>query len=222
MSKELDDSYQRLLDGNKLFVERQLASDPQFFEKLASTQAPQYLWIGCSDSRVPASQITNTQPGSVFVHRNIANVVVHTDMNVLSVLEYAVTVLKVQHVIVCGHYGCGGIKAAMSGHQYGVIDNWLCNIKDVYRMHEDALNVFRDPRVRERRLTELNVIEQVLNVCKTSTIQRAWQERDQPEVHGWVYDVSNGVINDLGVTVGDPSELDRIYHFSQEPHADRP
>lgn len=204
--------YQKLLQGNKDWVAKKLKEDPEFFHDLAKGQRPGVLWIGCSDSRVPANEITGTKSGEVFVHRNIANMVVHTDTNVLSVLDFAVNILEVQHVIVCGHYGCGGIRAAMSNKHYGgVIDNWLRNIKDVYRLHNKELDDIKDLNVRDRRLTELNIIEQVYNLCKTSIIQSAWENHKRPHVHGWVYDVSNGLIQDLNVTVRDDSDMHNIY-----------
>ncbi len=208
-----DDTYRKLLEGNRQFVKRVSEQDPEFFERLAAAQSPKVLWIGCSDSRVPANQITSTVPGEIFTHRNVANMVVHTDMNCLSVMEYAVNVLKVEHVIVCGHYGCGGVLAAMGQDHYGVIDNWLRNIKDVYRLHKDELDAIEDEGQRGRRFVELNVIEQVFNVCKTSTIQKAWQDENRPWVHGWVYDLSNGIIKDLDVNIANHQDLVDIYKF---------
>lgn len=204
--------YQKLLQGNKDWVEKKLKENPDFFNNLAKGQRPGVLWIGCSDSRVPANEITGTKSGEVFVHRNIANMVVHTDTNMLSVLDFAVNILEVQHVIVCGHYGCGGIQAAMSNKHYGgVIDNWLRNIKDIYRLHNKELDGLKDTDTRDRRLTELNIIEQVYNLCKTSIVQSSWGKHRRPQVHGWVYDVSNGLIKDLNVTVRDDSEMHNIY-----------
>lgn len=208
----MENLYQKLLQGNKDWVARKLKEDPSFFKDLAKGQQPGVLWIGCSDSRVPANEITGTKPGEVFVHRNIANVVDHTDANLLSVLDYSVSILDVKHVIVCGHYGCGGIRAAMGNKLYGgMIDNWLRNIKDVYRLHQKELDAITDLDQRDRRFTELNIIEQVYNLCKTSTIQSAWEKNKRPHVHGWVYDVANGIIKDLGVTVRDDSEMHTIY-----------
>ena len=209
----MEELYKKLLEGNRDWVAKKLSEDPKFFEKLANGQSPPLLWIGCSDSRVPANEIINAKPGEVFVHRNIANMVVHADMNMLSVLDFAVQLLKVKHVIVCGHYGCGGILAAMSNKQYGFIDNWLRNIKDVYRLHQKELDGISDEKLRSNRLVELNVIEQVLNVCKTSTIQNAWNERNFPHIHGWVYDVGNGVIKDLEVSVKNNKDMSEIYRF---------
>ena len=204
--------YQKLLQGNKDWVAKKLKENPDFFNDLAKGQQPGVLWIGCSDSRVPANEITGTKSGEVFVHRNIANMVVHTDTNMLSVLDFAVNILEVQHVIVCGHYGCGGIQAAMSNKQIGgVIDNWLRNIKDVYRLHNKELDGIADADKRGRRLTELNIVEQVYNLCKTSIIQKSWEKHKRPHVHGWVYDVSNGLIKDLNVTLRDDSEMHGIY-----------
>ena len=204
--------YNELLKGNREWVSRKLKEDPDFFKKLSKGQQPPVLWIGCSDSRVPANEITNTQPGEVFVHRNIANMVIHTDSNLLSVLDFSVTILQVKHVIVCGHYNCGGIDAALSNKHFGgMIDNWLSNIKDVYRLHQKELDGIAAHEQRNRRLTEWNIIEQVHNLCKTSIIQNAWEKFHRPHVHGWVYDVNNGLIKDLGVTVRDDSEMDNIY-----------
>lgn len=208
-----DQTYKDLLAGNIRFVEESKSQDPKFFERLAKTQTPKVLWIGCADSRVPANQITSTSPGEVFVHRNIANVVVHTDMNCLSVIEYAVNVLQVEHVIVCGHYGCGGVKASMDNCQYGNIDNWLRHIKDVYRLHLDELESVSDPEERFRLLVELNVREQVYNVCKTSIIQDSWRKRQLPHVHGWVYDIANGYIKDINVNIKNPDDLGEVYRL---------
>jgi carbonic anhydrase len=187
--------------------------DPEFFTKLAQGQSPEVLWIGCSDSRVPANEVTGTQPGEVFVHRNIANVCVHSDMNMLSVLDYAVNVLKVKHVIVAGHYGCGGVAAALSNKQFGIIDNWLRHIKDVYRLHANELDRITDDKAKVNRLVELNVTEQVYNLCKTSIIQNAWMNRTDLEVHGWVIDISSGLIKDLGVSSSNSHNLGYVYEF---------
>lgn len=208
-----DSTYKKLLEGNQRFVELSTMHNPNFFKELAKAQSPKVLWIGCADSRVPANQITGTLPGEVFVHRNIANVVVHTDMNCLSVLEYAVNVLKVEHVIVCGHYGCGGVAAAISGNRHGMIDNWLCHIKDVHRLHSDELSKIKDDEQRLRRMVELNVIEQVNNVCKTSIIQESWHARKLPQIHGWVYDLSNGFVKDLNVNIKGVEDLASVYQF---------
>lgn len=189
--------------------------DPNYFLDLAKGQTPEYLWIGCSDSRVPANEITGTKPGEMFVHRNIANMVIHNDLNLLSVLAYAVDVLKVKHVIVCGHYGCGGVEAAMGNKQFGLIDNWLRNIKEVYRTHTEELDAIEDRKERLRRFVELNVVEQVLDLGKTTIVQNAWQ-RDQPlHIHGWVYDIADGVVKDLGVTFRDANEIPEVFRFNE-------
>ena len=187
-------SYQKLLSDNKSWAKEQEKSDPGFFARLQKLQSPEFLWIGCSDSRVPADKITGTQPGEIFVHRNIANLVVNTDINLLSVLQYAVEVLKVQHVIVCGHYGCGGIKAAMNQHHYGIINHWLKNIKDIYRLHRKEVDGLATEEERVNRLTEINVKEQVFNLAKTSIIQSAWKHEQRPQLHGWVYGLNDGII----------------------------
>ncbi|MBT1701866.1 carbonic anhydrase [Chryseosolibacter indicus] len=209
------DMYKSLLEGNKRWVKEKLKEDSQFFERLAKGQSPQVLWIGCSDSRVPANEITNTQPGDIFVHRNIANMVVHSDMNMLSVLDYAVNVLKVKHVIVCGHYGCGGVKAAMGHGQYGLVDNWLRHIKDVYRLHTEELDAIEDETERFNRFVELNVIEQVFDLTKTSIIQNAWANRNEPKVHAWVYNLKTGIIKDLNESFDNQGKLPPI--FRMEP-----
>jgi carbonic anhydrase len=193
-------TYEGLLRGNKDWVAATLAEDPTYFDRLSAGQKPPVLWIGCSDSRVPANQITNTNPGDIFVHRNIANVVVHTDMNMLSVLDYAVNVLEVEHVIVCGHYGCGGVQAAMGNKQVGIIDNWLRNIKDSYRLHSYELDLISNQKKRFDRLVELNVIEGVFNLTKTSIVQNRWANGKTLGVHGWVYSLETGLIKDLEVT----------------------
>ncbi|WEA03467.1 carbonate dehydratase [Mucilaginibacter sp. SJ] len=206
-------TYEGLLEGNKKFIEGALAEDPQYFDKLANGQKPPILWIGCADSRVPANQITNTAPGEIFVHRNIANMVVHSDMNMLSVLDYAVNVLKVKHVIVTGHYGCGGVNAAMGNTQFGLIDNWLRHIKDVYRLHADELDAIADETERSNRLVELNVIENVNNLCKTSIVQNAWKNGQELAVHGWVYSLSTGLINDMKVSTSSNENMDAVFKF---------
>ena len=206
-------TYEGLLEGNKKFIEGALAEDPQYFDKLANGQKPPVLWIGCADSRVPANQITNTAPGEIFVHRNIANMVIHSDMNMLSVLDYAVNVLKVKHVIVTGHYGCGGVNAAMSNNQFGLIDNWLRHIKDVYRLHADELDAITDETERSNRLVELNVIENVNNLCKTSIVQNAWKNGQELSVHGWVYSLSTGLINDMKVSTSSNENMDAVFKF---------
>jgi carbonic anhydrase len=206
-------TYENLLEGNKQFIADSLAVDPDYFNKLAAGQNPPVLWIGCADSRVPANQITNTAPGEIFVHRNIANMVIHTDMNMLSVLDYAVNVLKVKHVIVTGHYGCGGVIAAMSNKEFGLIDNWLRHIKDVYRLHADELVAIEDEQKRVDRLVELNVIENVYNLCKTSIVQNAWAKGQELGVHGWVYSLKTGVINDMKVSTTDNEKMDSVFRF---------
>ena len=205
-------SYEGLLAGNKQFIANALKEDPHYFEKL-TVQNPPVLWIGCADSRVPANQITNTKPGEIFVHRNIANMVIHTDMNMLSVLDYAVNVLKVKQVIVTGHYGCGGVLAAMSDQQFGLIDNWLRHIKDVYRVHEKELDAIIDEKERSNRLVEWNVIENVNNLCKTSIVQNAWKSGQELNVHGWVYSLATGVINDMNVSTSNNDKLDKVFKF---------
>ena len=205
--------YLRLLENNKTWVKEQLDLDPAYFEKLSKGQSPDYLWIGCSDSRVPANQITGTEPGEVFVHRNIANMVVHSDMNMLSVLSYAVEVLKVKHIIVCGHYGCGGVIAAMKNQQFGLIDNWLRHIKDVYRYHHTELDAIEDENERARRFVEVNVQEQVHDLGKTSIVQNAWRRNQPLHIHGWVYDINDGLINDLKVTFTCTKDLHKVYHL---------
>jgi len=188
-------SYEKLLQHNAQWANAVKTEDPGFFDRLSHVQTPEFLWIGCSDSRVPADRITGTQPGEIFVHRNIANLVIHTDVNLFSVLDYAVTHLRVKHIIVCGHYGCGGVKAAMSNHDFNYILNmWLRNIKDVYRLHRDEMETFADDEQRFDRLVELNVMEQVINLAKTSVIQKAWNHEQRPDLHGWVYGLKDGLI----------------------------
>ncbi|XLS29048.1 carbonate dehydratase [Flavobacteriaceae bacterium M23B6Z8] len=210
MSKEF---YKKLLDNNKEWVAQQTTKDPNFFKKLAQGQKPPLLWIGCADSRVPANQITGMQPGEVFVHRNIANMVIHTDMNMLSVLDYAVSALQVQHIVVCGHYGCGGVQAAMSNKSLGLINNWVRHIKDVYKMNQNELNAIADEKERFDRLVELNVKEQVHDLAKTSIIQRAWKNGQQLELHGWVYGIGDGIIKDLNVNMSSEDGLEEIFKF---------
>ncbi|MGN6395606.1 MAG: carbonate dehydratase [Mucilaginibacter sp.] len=206
-----DELYHSLLEGNKQFVKDTLDTDPQYFEKLAAGQSPPVLWIGCADSRVPANQITNMPPGEIFVHRNIANMVVHSDMNMLSVLDYAVNVLKVKHVVVTGHYGCGGVLAAMGNQQVGLIDNWLRHIKDVYRLHKEELDSIDDATERGNRFVELNVIESVYNLCKTSIVQNAWKNGQKLGVHGWVYSLKTGIITDMKVSAYDNENMDTVF-----------
>ncbi len=205
-------THEKLLLENKAWAEEKSLTNPDYFKVLAAQQAPDFLWIGCSDSRVPANQITGTLPGEIFVHRNISNLVVNTDINMLSVLQYAVEVLKVKHVIVCGHYGCGGIKAAMGHHHYGIINHWLKNIKDVYRMHRNEVDALKTEEERVDRLTELNVREQVFNLAKTSIIQKAWKEDNRPDIHGWVYGLNDGIIKPI-VDMGPDAEIDPLYKY---------
>ncbi len=205
--------YELLLSENKKWAAAKVEGDPDFFNRLAGIQTPEFLWIGCSDSRVPANEITATDPGEIFVHRNIANLVIHTDVNLLSVLDYAVVHLKVEHIIVCGHYGCGGIKAAMSNTNYNqVLNMWLRNIKDVYRHHREELDTISDENERADRLTELNVTEQVQRLAKTSIIQKAWKQRNAPDLHGWVYGLTNGIINPVYEMKAN-SDIDPLYRF---------
>lgn len=204
----------QLLEKNRVWANEVAASDPSFFANLAKQQKPEYLWIGCADSRVPANQIIGLQPGNVFVHRNIANIVPHSDFNVHSVLEFAVGVLKVKHIIVCGHYGCGGVKAASENHQLGLIDNWLRHIRDVRAKHADSLMGLPDDDARVNRLCELNVIEQVRNVCYTTVVQQAWENKQELSVHGWIYGIQDGLIKDLNVTVDDVNEVASAYRIA--------
>jgi carbonic anhydrase len=205
-------TYERLLLENKAWASEQKISDPDFFKRLENQQAPDFLWIGCSDSRVPPNVITNTQPGEMFIHRNIANLVVNTDMNFLSVLQYAVEVLKVKHVIVCGHYGCGGVKAALSKHSYGIIDNWLKEIKDIYRMNKAEVDKMESEDARFDRMVEVNVREQVFALAKTTIIQKAWKHEQRPQLHGWVYRLSDGVIKPV-CEMGHTSPVDPIFQY---------
>jgi carbonic anhydrase len=209
----MDKSYQKLIKGNKLYAETKIFLDPEYFNNLSKGQTPNYLWIGCSDSRVPANEITSTQSGEIFVHRNIANLVVHTDTNLLSVLEYAVKYLEVKHIIVCGHYGCGGIKAAMTNTYHGFVDNWLRNIKDVYHKNEEELLAITNEDDKANRLSELNVIEQVRNLAKTTIVQEAWSKREL-HLHGWVYGLKDGLVKDLSVIHGGQDDIDSIYRFN--------
>lgn len=209
-------SYNQLFHNNKMWVQKKLTENPEYFQKLAKGQEPDYLWIGCSDSRVPANEITGTEPGEMFVHRNIANMIVHSDMNMLSVLSYAVEVLKVKHIIVCGHYECGGVIAAMGNKQFGLIDNWLRHIKDVYRLHHAELDAIKDAKLRARKFVEVNVIEQVADLCKTTIVQNAWKKKQPLSVHGWVYDINDGLLKDLSVSVVNNELLAPVYQFETE------
>ena len=207
--------YEKLLLQNKAWAAEKLQSDPNYFLRQARDQTPEFLWIGCSDSRVPANEVTNTEPGDIFVHRNVANLVVNTDLNLLSVLEYAVNVLKVTHIIVCGHYGCGGVKAAMTQKSLGLLNKWLRNIKDVYRLHRDEIDAIDNETKRVDRLVELNVQEQVFNLAKTSIVQNAWTKRSSPIVHGWVYNLEDGILKDI-VRLDHSYTVDPIYRFEEE------
>jgi carbonic anhydrase len=209
----MSDFYKKILDNNKDWVEATLAEDPNYFTDLAKGQTPPLLWIGCSDSRVPANEIIGAKPGEVFVHRNIANMVVHSDMNMLSVLDYAVNVLKVKHVLVCGHYGCGGIKAAMGNDSVGIIDNWIRHIKDVYRLHKIELDAIEDETERFNRFVELNVIEQVCDLAKTSIVQSAWKSGQELSLHGWAYGLNSGFVTDLNVNFSSDKDLDDVYQL---------
>jgi carbonic anhydrase len=205
-------AYERLLLENKAWAAEKLQDDPEFFSRLSQIQTPEFLWIGCSDSRVPANEITGTQPGEIFVHRNIANMVVHTDLNLLSVLQYAVEVLHVKHIIVCGHYGCGGVKAALTQHNFGIINKWLRNIKDVYRIHREEVDTLKTNDEKVDKLIELNVKEQVMNLAKTSIVQKAWKNQHYPHLHGWVYSIENGLIKPI-FEMEAGTHIDPIYEF---------
>lgn len=205
--------YQQLLENNKKWVESKLELDENFFAKLADGQQPPLLWIGCADSRVPANEIIGAQPGEVFVHRNIANMAIPSDMNMLSVLDYAVNALKVKHVIVCGHYGCGGVKAAMGNQSYGLVDNWIRHIKDNYRLHKQELNAIENEQERFDRFVELNVLEQVSSLAKTSIVQKAWENGQELHLHGWVYGVGSGIVKDLNFDLSHISEMEKEYQL---------
>jgi len=206
-------SYEKLLLNNKAWANEKVEDDPDFFKRLAETQTPEFLWIGCSDSRVPANEVTGTQPGEIFVHRNVANLVVNTDVNLLSVLSYAVGHLKVKHIIVCGHYGCGGVRASMTKTDFRpVLNMWLRNIKDVYRLHREELEAIENIDQRADRLTELNVKEQVINLAKTSIIQRTWASEQRPHIHGWVYGLKDGVINPV-FDLAPGASIDALYEY---------
>ncbi len=206
------ESHKRLLLANKAWAEDKLAANPDFFELLSGPQQPEFLWIGCADSRVPAEEITGTSPGQLFVHRNVANQVIHTDFNMLSVLQYAIEVLDVKHVIVCGHYGCGGVQNALSRKDLGLINKWLRHIKDVYRFHQRELDTISDEDTRFRRMVELNVTEQISNLAETTIIQKSWKKKGYPVLHGWVYDMETGLIKELA-TMDKDSHLDNIYKY---------
>jgi carbonic anhydrase len=205
--------YKQLLENNKAWVKQKLDLNPEFFNQLSKGQSPPLLWIGCADSRVPANEIIGAEPGEVFVHRNIANMVLHTDMNMLSVLDYAVNALKVKHVIVCGHYGCGGVQAAMGNQSIGIIDNWIRHIKDVYRFHSEELDAITDEKQKFDTFVELNVKEQVLDLAKTSIVQAAWKNNQELQLHGWVYGVGSGIVKDLNVNITCDKDLEDVYQL---------
>ena len=209
----MSEFYKKILDNNKKWVESKLQISPNYFKNLSVGQKPPLLWIGCSDSRVPANEIIGAEPGEVFVHRNIANMVVHSDMNMLSVLDYAVNVLKVQHVIVCGHYGCGGVKTAMTNSSVGIIDNWIRHIKDVYRFHKKELDSIENENDRFNKFVEINVREQVLDLAKTSIVQGAWKKNQKLFLHGWVYGLNDGYVTDLDVNFSSNKDLDQVYQL---------
>lgn len=209
----------RLFANNRRWAADMRLADPQYFDRLSEQQSPKYLWIGCSDSRVPANQILGLQPGEIFVHRNVANLVVNTDMSCLSVMQFAVEVLKIEHIIVCGHYGCGGVHAACGGKQYGLIDNWLRNIKDIYVRHRAELDAIADDKQRGDRMCELNVVEQVKNVCHTTIVQNAWAEGRPLFVHGLIYSLRDGLLRDLAVRIASSEQLDDIYRMATAEQA---
>ncbi|MGI8565710.1 MAG: carbonate dehydratase [Pyrinomonadaceae bacterium] len=200
-----------LLEKNRAWAAQIKDHDPTFFQELSHQQSPGYLWIGCSDSRVPSTQLVGLQPGEMFVHRNVANVVVHTDLNCLSVIQFAVEVLKVKHIIVCGHYGCGGVQAALSNGKLGLIDNWLRHVQDVVQKHECLVSEFDDEARRARRLCELNVIEQVVNVCQTTIMEQAWENGQELTVHGWIYGLEDGLVRDLNISISSRSDVSGCY-----------
>jgi carbonic anhydrase len=204
-------SLTNLIERNRAWAERIKSQNPDFFKKLSEQQSPEYLWIGCSDSRVPANEIVGMSPGELFVHRNVANVVVHTDLNCLSVMQYAVEALKVRHIIVCGHYGCGGVKAALLNLKLGLIDNWLRHIQDVMQKHEALLAGIADEPVRVDKLCELNIIEQVFNVCQTTIVQNAWERGQELTIHGWAYGLSDGLVRDLNIHIAGQAEVAPVY-----------
>ncbi|MCP1997214.1 carbonate dehydratase [Flavobacterium sp. HSC-61S13] len=210
---EHTDLYKKILENNKEWVEQKLAINPNYFKRLSEKQTPPILWIGCSDSRVPANEIIGAEPGDVFVHRNIANMVIHSDMNMLSVLDYAVNILKVKNIIVCGHYGCGGVQAAMKNDSVGIIDNWIRHIKTVYRLHNRELDAIQDETERFNRFVELNVKEQVFDLGKTSIVQAAWKSGQELSIHGWAYGLNSGYVTDLEVNLTSNQELDEVYQL---------
>jgi len=207
-------AYEKLLLQNKAWAAEKLQTDEHYFSRQSREQKPEFFWIGCSDSRVPANEVTNTEPGDIFVHRNVANLVVNTDLNMLSVLQFAVEVLEVSNIIVCGHYGCGGVKAAMTQKSYGMLNKWLRNIKDIYRLHREEVDGIGNEEKRVDRLVELNVMEQVLNLAKTSIVQTAWKKRQSPVIHGWVYDLEDGILQDI-IRLDHTFSIDPIYRFEE-------
>ena len=208
-----DPGLKRLFERNRAWARSMIERDPEFFSRLVHQQTPEYLWIGCSDARVPANELMGMLPGELFVHRNIANLVHNIDINLMSVLEFAINVLKVRHVIVCGHYGCGGVRAAVERQEFGVIDNWLRKIKDIYAANKDALDAESDPDKRLNLLCEINVRHQVLNICHTSIVQNAWREGRELAVHGWIYSIADGLLKDLGFTIENAEGVEPIYHL---------
>ena len=211
------ESHKKLLLANKAWAQDKLGVHPEYFRRMQQTQTPEFLWIGCSDSRVPAEEVTGCEPGELFVHRNVANLVVHTDFNMLSVLQYAVEVLKVKHVIVCGHYGCGGVQNALSGKHLGLINKWLRHIKDIYRFHKTEMEALPDEAAKWRRLVELNVVEQVDNLAETSIVQKSWQKTGYPLLHGWVYELQSGLLKELAL-MDSNSDLDPMFKLDFDGH----
>jgi len=207
----MEKAYQRLLEGNRTWVQKRLGENPEYFQHLARGQHPEYLWIGCSDSRVSADQITGTQPGEIFVHRNVANLVVHNDVNLLAVLQYSIEVLQVKHVIVCGHYGCGGVEAALNRRGFGPMDDWLKNIREVHRRHQREVDSIKDLEKKYHRLAELNVFEQAYNLCSTQIIKQSWMRRGAPYVHGWIYSIADGVLKELGISVRSQMDMPTVF-----------
>ncbi|MCJ7773310.1 MAG: carbonate dehydratase [Desulfobacterales bacterium] len=202
-----------LFENNKNWASKIKESDPDYFTRISKQQNPEYLWIGCSDSRVPANEIVGLSPGELFVHRNIANLVIHTDMNCLSVIQYAIEVLKVKHIILCGHYGCGGIKAAMDNNEHGLIDNWLRNIKDIYRYYQAKIDAIQKEKEKFDLMCEINVVEQVANICHTTIVQNAWKSEQKLAIHGWIYSLEDGILKDLNVLVTNSAEISQTYRI---------
>lgn len=207
------DELKHLFANNQIWAQRIKEEQPDFFTRLSKLQSPEYLWIGCADSRVPANEIVNLLPGELFVHRNVANIVLPTDLNCLSVIQYAIDILKIKHIIICGHYGCGGVKAAMEHQELGLIDNWICSIKDTYQTHHEEMSAINDASERLDRLCELNVIEQVTSACHTNIVQRAWKRGQALTVHGWIYGIENGILENLEVSCSSMEQLPEIYRF---------